>query len=89
MTGAAAVYEWRNNNVTEFDRLVLGSTTDRVIRKACSPVLAVSSPAHNLMTTGPDGKHRLGRIFYCTDFPAIRDGLCNMRFLWRRSMVRN
>ena len=51
-----------------FDRLVLGSTTDRVMRKPCSPVLVVSSPAHNLMTIGPDGKHRLSRIFYCTDF---------------------
>lgn len=51
-----------------FDRLVLGSTTDRVMRKACSPVLVVSDPAHNVMATGPDGKHRLSRILYCTDF---------------------
>ncbi len=53
-----------------FDRLVLGSTTDRVMRRACSPVLVVSNPAHNVMTTGPDGKHRLSRILYCTDFSA-------------------
>jgi len=51
-----------------FDRLVLGSTTDRVIRRACSPVLVVSDPAHNVMTAGPDGKHRLSRVLYCTDF---------------------
>lgn len=51
-----------------FDRLVLGSTTDRVMRKASSPVLVVSNPAHNVMTTGPDGKHHLSRIVYCTDF---------------------
>jgi nucleotide-binding universal stress UspA family protein len=51
-----------------FDRLVLGSTTDRVIRRACCPVLVVSNPEHNVMTTGPDGKHRLSRIVYCTDF---------------------
>jgi nucleotide-binding universal stress UspA family protein len=51
-----------------FDRLVLGSTTDRVMRRACCPVLVVSNPAHNMMTTGPDGKHRLSRILYCTDF---------------------
>jgi nucleotide-binding universal stress UspA family protein len=51
-----------------FDRLVLGSTTDRVMRKVCSPVLVVSHAAHNVMTTGPDGKHRLSRILYCTDF---------------------
>jgi len=35
-----------------FDRLVLGSTTDRVIRRACCPVLVVSNPAHNVVTTG-------------------------------------
>ncbi len=51
-----------------FDRLVLGSTTNRVMRKACCPVLVVSNPAHNVMTTGPEGKHRLSRIVYCTDF---------------------
>jgi nucleotide-binding universal stress UspA family protein len=51
-----------------FDRLVLGSTTDRVLRRASCPVLVVSNPSHNLMTTGPDGKHRLSRILYCTDF---------------------
>jgi nucleotide-binding universal stress UspA family protein len=51
-----------------FDRLVLGSTTDRVIRRAPCPVLVVSNPSHNRMTTGPDGRHRLSRILYCTDF---------------------
>lgn len=51
-----------------FDRLVLGSTTDKVIRKAACPVLVVSKPSHKLMTTGPDGRHRLSRILYCTDF---------------------
>jgi nucleotide-binding universal stress UspA family protein len=51
-----------------FDRLVLGSTTDKVIRKAACPVLVVSSSSHNLMTTTPDGRHRVGRILYCTDF---------------------
>jgi nucleotide-binding universal stress UspA family protein len=51
-----------------FDRMVLGSTTDRVMRKAACPVLVVSNPSHNVMTTGPDGRHRLNRILYCTDF---------------------
>jgi len=51
-----------------FDRLVLGSTTDRVMRRASCPVLVVSDPAHNAMTTGPEGQHRLSRILYCTDF---------------------
>jgi nucleotide-binding universal stress UspA family protein len=51
-----------------FDRLVLGSTTDRVMRKAACPVLVVSDPSHKDLTTGPDGRHRLSRILYCTDF---------------------
>ncbi|MGB8581522.1 MAG: universal stress protein [Candidatus Sulfotelmatobacter sp.] len=51
-----------------FDRLVLGSTTDRVMRKAACPVLVVSDPSHKALTTAPDGRHRLSRILYCTDF---------------------
>ncbi len=51
-----------------FDRLVLGSTTDRVIRKAACPVLVVSNPSQGALGTGPDGRHRLSRILYCTDF---------------------
>ncbi len=51
-----------------FDRLVLGSTTDRVIRKAACPVLVVSNPSHQALGTGSDGRHRLSRILYCTDF---------------------
>lgn len=51
-----------------FDRLVLGSTTDRVLRRASCPVLVVSNPFQNLMATAPDGRHRLSRILYCTDF---------------------
>lgn len=51
-----------------FDRLVLGSTTDRVMRKAACPVLVVSNSAQKERSTGPDGRHRLSRIVYCTDF---------------------
>jgi len=51
-----------------FDRVVLGSTTDRVIRKAVCPVLVVSNAAQSALDTGPDGRHRLSRILYCTDF---------------------
>jgi len=51
-----------------FDRLVLGSTTDKVIRKAACPVLVVSNASHKALSTGPDGRHRLSRILYCTDF---------------------
>src|ERR1700757_3392336 len=34
-----------------FDRLVLGSTTDRVMRKACCPVLVMSKPPRVSTTT--------------------------------------
>ena len=51
-----------------FDRLVLGSTTDRVMRKAACPVLVVSNPSHNPLGTGLDGHCRLSPIVYCTDF---------------------
>jgi nucleotide-binding universal stress UspA family protein len=51
-----------------FDRLVLGSTTDRVVRKAVCPVLIVSKASHTALCTEPDGRHRLKRILCCTDF---------------------
>jgi len=51
-----------------FDRLVLGSTTDRVIRKAACPVLVVSTAIQKALDAGPDRRHRLSRILYCTDF---------------------
>jgi nucleotide-binding universal stress UspA family protein len=51
-----------------FDRLVLGSSTDRVIRKSACPVLVVSNAAQKALDVEPDRRHRLGRILYCTDF---------------------
>jgi nucleotide-binding universal stress UspA family protein len=51
-----------------FDRLVLGSSTDRVMRKASCPVLVVPNISHKDYSTGPDGRHRLSRILYTTDF---------------------
>src|ERR1700756_164333 len=50
-----------------FDRLVLGSSTDRVIRKAACPVLVVSNAVQKAVER-PDSHHRLSRIIYCTDF---------------------
>ncbi len=52
-----------------FDRLMLGSVTERVIRKAPCPVLAVRKPAHDFGVSGKqqDTVH-LGRILFCTDF---------------------
>jgi nucleotide-binding universal stress UspA family protein len=53
-----------------FDRLMLGSTTDRVMRRAPCPVLAICKPPHDSMAAGEDGHHvhHLSRILFCTDF---------------------
>jgi nucleotide-binding universal stress UspA family protein len=53
-----------------FDRLMLGSVTDRVMRKAICPVLAVREPPHDLTAAGQEQRytHRLNRILACTDF---------------------
>jgi len=51
------------------DRFMLGSATERVIRKASCPVLVVRKPAHDTIGLGkkPDSVP-LGRILFCTDF---------------------
>jgi len=53
-----------------FDRLMLGSTTDRVMRQATCPVTAVREPSHD--SIAPDRErghlHHLDRILACTDF---------------------
>jgi nucleotide-binding universal stress UspA family protein len=38
------------------------------MRKASCPVLVVSNASQKALATGPDGRHRLRRIIYCTDF---------------------
>jgi nucleotide-binding universal stress UspA family protein len=48
------------------DHLTLGSVTEKVLRKARCPVLAVCKPAHGPVT--PGGEPDLRRILYCTDF---------------------
>jgi nucleotide-binding universal stress UspA family protein len=51
------------------DRLTLGSVTEKVLRKAHCPVLAVRKPAHDLVTPGGEADPvQLHRILYCTDF---------------------
>jgi nucleotide-binding universal stress UspA family protein len=51
------------------DRLTLGSVTEKVLRKARCPVLAVRKPAHDLVIPGEEPDLiRLHRILYCTDF---------------------
>jgi nucleotide-binding universal stress UspA family protein len=57
-----------------FDRLMLGSVTDRVMRRAPCPVLAISKPPHDFLAadtaTGKErGQvHHLSRILFCADF---------------------
>jgi len=52
-----------------FDRLMLGSVTERVMRKSLCPVLAVHRPSHASGTSGKeeDPVH-VDRILFCTDF---------------------
>jgi nucleotide-binding universal stress UspA family protein len=52
-----------------YDRLVLGSVTDRVMRRAPCPVLAVCKTPHD-SATGEERRHahHLNRILFCTDF---------------------
>ena len=58
-----------------FDRLMLGSVTDRVMRAASCPVLAVREPPHDLVAAGQErhNPHRLDRILACTDFSEDSD----------------
>jgi nucleotide-binding universal stress UspA family protein len=53
-----------------FDRLMLGSVTERVMRRSVCPVLAVREPPRELAAAGQGRRynHRLDRILACTDF---------------------
>src|ERR1035437_5636563 len=53
-----------------YDRLMLGSVTDRVMRMAPCPVLAVCKPLHDSMAADRDRGHvhHLNRLIFCTDF---------------------
>lgn len=58
-----------------FDRLILGSATDRVMREASSPVLAVCQPPHDAVGVDEKGHyvHSLKRVLVCTDFSPNSD----------------
>jgi nucleotide-binding universal stress UspA family protein len=53
-----------------FDRLVLGSVTDRVMRRASCPVLTICKAPPESAAPGEEGNHvhHLNRILFCTDF---------------------
>jgi nucleotide-binding universal stress UspA family protein len=53
-----------------FDHLMLGSVTDRVMRRAPCPVLAVRNSPHDAMAASKERQyvHHLSRILFCTDF---------------------
>ncbi len=53
-----------------FDRLMLGSVTDRVMRRAPCPVLAVGKASHDSMAADEERHHprHLSRILFCADF---------------------
>src|SRR5216684_1980459 len=51
-----------------FDRLMVGSVTERVLRKASCPVLAVHKPSRDFLSLREQDPVRLNRILFCTDF---------------------
>ena len=52
-----------------FDRLVLGSVADRVMRRAPCPVLTIcKAPPESTESEEGHHVHHLNRILYCTDF---------------------
>lgn len=52
-----------------WDRLMMGSVTERIVRKAQCPVLAVRQPAHDFIDPKqPQDAFHLKKILFCTDF---------------------
>jgi nucleotide-binding universal stress UspA family protein len=57
-----------------FDRLMLGSSTDRVMRQAPCPVTAVREPTRDSIAADQERRaHHLDRILACTDFSEDSD----------------
>jgi nucleotide-binding universal stress UspA family protein len=66
-----------------FDRLMLGSATDRVMRMAPCPVLAVREPPCDSIAAGQERhyRHHLNRILACTDFSEDSERALNYAIL--------
>jgi nucleotide-binding universal stress UspA family protein len=56
------------HGVRGFDRLMLGSVTERVLRKAPCPVLAVHAPGQSAVRRAAGEPMELREILFCTDF---------------------
>lgn len=65
-----------------FDRLMLGSVTDRVMRRAPCPVLAVREPPRDSVAAGQSRRspHRLDRILASIDFSKDSEQALNYAF---------
>jgi nucleotide-binding universal stress UspA family protein len=65
-----------------FDRLMLGSVTDRVMRRATCPVLAVRELPRDAAAAGEarHSSHRLDRILACVDFSGDSEQALNYAF---------
>jgi len=59
-----------------FDRLMLGSVTDRVMRTAPCPVLVASKPPQGSVAVGKERGHvhHLSRVLFCADFSENSEG---------------
>lgn len=57
-----------------FDHMTMGSVTEKVLRKARCPVLAVRRPAHDFVNpAGAGDPIQLRKILFCTDFSENSD----------------
>lgn len=63
------------------DRRTIGSVTERVLRKASCPVLAVRKPEHSFVTPGATTQMvTLRKILCCTDFSECSNRAANFAF---------
>ena len=62
-----------------YDRMMLGSVAERVMRNAPCPVLVVNKPPDGFSATSNEvgEEHRLHRILFCTDFSENSDRALN------------